>query len=74
VIATDYNALQATVTTDNSQIADQQNQISNLQTNLEQQLSQADAAIATLQAQDSYFQQLFTAEYGGNNTGTLSGA
>jgi flagellar hook-associated protein 2 len=74
VIATDYNSLQATITTDNSQIADQQNQISNLQTNLEQQLSQADAAIATLQAQDSYFQQLFTAEYGGNNTGTLSGA
>jgi flagellar hook-associated protein 2 len=70
VIATDYNSLQSTITTDNSQIADQQNQIGNLESNLQQQLSQADAAIATLQAQDTYFQQLFTAEYG--SAGTLS--
>ena len=74
VIATDYNSLQSTITTDNSHIADQQYQISTMEATLEQQLSQADAQIATLQAQDSYFQQLFTAEYGGNNTGTLSGA
>jgi flagellar hook-associated protein 2 len=74
IIATDYNSLQSTITTDNSRIADQQYQINTMQTNLEAQLSQADAQIATLHAQDSYFQQLFTAEYGGNSTGTLSGA
>jgi len=72
IVASDYNSLQATITTDNSQIADQQNLIATLQTNLQQQLSLADAQIATLQAQDTYFQQLFTAEYG-NGTNTASG-
>jgi flagellar hook-associated protein 2 len=64
--------LQTQITSDNNQIAQQQVQISDLQANLEQQLSAADAAIATLQAQTSYFQQLFTAEYG-NGTSTTSG-
>jgi flagellar hook-associated protein 2 len=74
VIATDYNSLQATIATDNSQIADKQTQIATLQTNLQQQLSQADAAIATLQAQNTYFQELFTAEYGSNSPNSTSGA
>jgi flagellar hook-associated protein 2 len=73
VIASDYNSIEATINTDNSQIADQQNQISNLQANLQAQLSQADAAIATLQAQDTYFQELFTAEYGSSGTLTSGG-
>ncbi len=42
--------------------------ITNLQNNLTQQLSAADTAIATLQAQTSYFQQLFTATYGNGTT------
>ncbi|HEX4278852.1 MAG TPA: flagellar filament capping protein FliD [Bryobacteraceae bacterium] len=74
LIATDYNALQETITSDNSRISDQQDLVNALQTNLEQKLSQADAAIATLQAQATYFQQLFTAEYGGSGTnGSSSG-
>jgi flagellar hook-associated protein 2 len=72
MIATEYNSLQGTITSDNSQIADQQYQISNLQTNLEAQLSQADAAIATLQSQDTYFQQLFTAEYGASSSSSTA--
>jgi flagellar hook-associated protein 2 len=74
MIASDYNSLQATITTDNAQIADQQNEVNTLQANLEQQLSLADAQIATLQAQDTYFQQLFTAEYGSSGTLSTSGA
>lgn len=76
MVASDYNSLQSTITTDNAQIAEQQNEVATLQANLQQQLSLADAQIATLQAQDTYFQQLFTAEYGGTSGsgGTLSGA
>ena len=72
LLATEYNNIGTQITSDNSQISQQQTQITDLQTNLEQQLSAADAAIATLQAQDSYFQQLFTAEYG-NGTSTTNG-
>jgi flagellar hook-associated protein 2 len=74
LVASDYNSLQATITGENAQIADKQNQIATFQANLEQQLSLADAQIATLQAQNTYFQQLFTAEYGGTGTtGSLGG-
>jgi flagellar hook-associated protein 2 len=65
------NNLQTQIGSDNAQIAQQQTIISDLQTNLTQQLSAADAAIATLQAQTSYFQQLFTATYG-NGTNSSS--
>jgi len=74
MVASDYNSMQSTIATDNTQIADKQNQVNTLQTNLEQQLSLADAQIATLQAQDTYFQQLFTAEYGSSGTLSTSGA
>ena len=74
MVASDYNSIQSTITTDNTQIADKQNQVNTLQTDLEQQLSLADAQIATLQAQDTYFQQLFTAEYGSSGTLSTSGA
>ncbi len=68
LIAGDYNSVQAQITSDNSQIANDQYNISQLQTNLTAQLSQADAAIATLQSQDTYFQELFQAQYGTNGT------
>jgi hypothetical protein len=67
-----YNSLQTQITSDNTQIAQQQTMITDLQTNLTQQLAAADAAISTLQAQNSYFQQLFTATYG-NGTSTSGG-
>jgi hypothetical protein len=37
-----------------------------MQSNLQAQLSKADAAIATLESQKTYFQELFTATYGTN--------
>jgi flagellar hook-associated protein 2 len=58
------SSIQSQITTDNAQIANDQARVTALQNNLEAQLSQADAAIATLQAQDTYYQQLFQAEYG----------
>jgi flagellar hook-associated protein 2 len=60
-IQTSINALAQQVTADNNTIADDQNNITNMQNNLTEQMSQADAAIATLQTQSSYFSQLFTA-------------
>ena len=49
LIAGDFNAVQAfKITNDNTQISNDQSNISQLQTNLTAQLSQADAAIATL--------------------------
>jgi flagellar hook-associated protein 2 len=68
LIAGDYNSIEAEITGDNSQIANDQYNINTLQTNLQAQLSLADAAIATLQSQDTYFQELFQAEYGTNGT------
>jgi flagellar hook-associated protein 2 len=57
-------SIQSEITTDNTQIANDQARVTDLQNSLQAQLSQADAAIATLQAQDTYYQQLFQAEYG----------
>jgi flagellar hook-associated protein 2 len=68
LIAGDFNSVQAQITSDNTQIANDQLNITQLQTNLTAQLSQADAAIATLQSQDTYFQELFQAQYGTNGT------
>jgi flagellar hook-associated protein 2 len=73
LIATDYNSFQTQITADNSKIADDQTNISQLTTNLQAQLSQADAAIATLQSQDTYFNQLFQAEYGNNSNNSNGG-
>jgi flagellar hook-associated protein 2 len=72
ILQTDSNTLQDQIKTENSQIVDEQTKVTDLQTNLQSQLSAADAAIATLQSQTSYFQQLFTATYG-NGTNTTAG-
>jgi flagellar hook-associated protein 2 len=72
ILQAQATTLQTQVTSDNNQIATDQSNITDLQTNLQQQLSAADAAIATLQAQTSYFQQLFTATYG-NGTSSPTG-
>jgi len=73
LVATDFNSVQAQITSDNGLISDDQSRISDLQTNLEAQLSQADAAIATLQSQDTYFAELFTAQYGNGSFSTTGG-
>ena len=45
----------------NTQIAQQQDHINHLQTSLQAQMSAADAAIAQLEQQQSYYTSLFTA-------------
>jgi flagellar hook-associated protein 2 len=72
--------IQSEITTDTNQINNQNNliaeaqtRVNDLQTSLQAQLSAADAAIATLQSQTSYFTALFDATYLNNNNGT-SGA
>ena len=64
LFSAESSSIQSQITSDNVQIANDQARVAALQANLQAQLSQADAAIATLQAQDTYYQQLFQAEYG----------
>jgi flagellar hook-associated protein 2 len=66
-IGSEYNTFGTEITADNTKIANDQAQISVMQSNLQAQLSAADAAIATLQSQTNYFEQLFTATYGSPN-------
>jgi len=73
VFAAESSSIQSQITSDNTQISNDQARVTTLQTTLQAQLSQADAAIATLQQQDTYYQELFQAEYGStggtNNNG-----
>jgi flagellar hook-associated protein 2 len=73
VIAGDFNSIQAEITSDNTQVSNDQLNITSLQTNLEAQLSKADAAIATLESQKTYFAELFTATYGNGSFSTTGG-
>ena len=66
LIASAYNAFQTQITSKNTLISNDQLRVDQLQKNLQTQLSKADAAIATLESQKTYFQQLFTATYGTN--------
>lgn len=68
------SAIQSQITSDNTQIANDQARVTALQSSLQAQLSQADAAIATLQAQDTYYQQLFQAQYGTGGTNNANHA
>jgi flagellar capping protein FliD len=72
MLQTEDNSIQNEITSENSYISEQQVTISALQKSLTAQLSAADAAIATLQSQNTYFQDLFTAEYG-NGTNSTGG-
>ncbi len=72
ILQTADDSIQTDITNENNYIAQEQVRISSLQTTLTQQLSAADAAIATLQSQNTYYQELFTAEYG-NGTSSTSG-
>jgi flagellar hook-associated protein 2 len=62
-IETEYNAYETQVDVDNQKISDDQARIGAMETSLEAELSQADAAIATLESQKAYYQDLFQAEY-----------
>ena len=68
IIPDEVNSLTSQITDTNTKITSQQANITQLENNLQAQLSQADAAIATLQGQKTYFQELFQAEYGNSST------
>jgi flagellar hook-associated protein 2 len=73
LIQGNITSVQSQITSENKLIAQQQNQITNLQTSLQKQLSAADAAIAVLQQQVTMMADLFTAQYGANsNSSTTS--
>lgn len=61
-VKTEEQSITQDLTSLNSKIADQENQINQFQQNLVDQLSQADATIATLQSQVTFFQGLFQIE------------
>ncbi|HUI55143.1 MAG TPA: flagellar filament capping protein FliD [Bryobacteraceae bacterium] len=68
-IASQISTLQNEITNTNSQISDEQNRINDLQTNLQAQLTAADAAIAVLQQQKTFFADMFAAQYLNNQYG-----
>jgi len=69
IIENNVSALQTQITNENSLISNQQDMITNMETNLETKLSAADAAIATLESEKTYFTDLFQAEYPASSTG-----
>jgi flagellar hook-associated protein 2 len=62
MIQADVNSIQGQITAQNSKISDETARLTDLQTTLQQQLANADAAIASLESQKTYFNNLFIAE------------
>lgn len=62
MLLTQYTNTSAQITNEQNLISKDQTQVNQIQTNLAQQLSQADAAIAILQEQSSYYANLFQTE------------
>jgi flagellar hook-associated protein 2 len=69
MLVTQYASVGTQVTNDQSQISNDQTQVNLIQTNLSQQLSAADAAIAVLQEQNQYYTNLFQTENANNIAG-----
>ena len=67
-LESEYAVLQGQINSQNQRITDAQARVTQMETNLEAVLAQADAAIANLQAQKTYYTQLFQAEYFNNGT------
>ena len=63
MIHVNFTSLQSHIDLDNAQISADQLRITNLQNSLIQQLSAADATIASLESQKNYFLQMFQAQY-----------
>jgi len=70
MLASETSTIESEITTDNDHISDDQNEVNLVQSNLQKQLSAADAAIAVLQQQKTYYTDLFQAEYGNNTNGS----
>jgi flagellar hook-associated protein 2 len=61
-LTSQFNNISSEITSDDNQISNDQAKVAIIQTNLSQQLSAADAAIAVLQEQNTYFTNLFQTE------------
>ena len=61
VLTAEINSIQANIARTNLQIAGKQDQVTQLQTNLTQQMAAADAMIYELQQQATEMQDMFTA-------------
>jgi flagellar hook-associated protein 2 len=66
-IQSEITVAQNGITNENAEIAQDQTRVSDMTTALQAQLSAADAAIATLQSQQTYFTDLFDAQYYSSN-------
>ena len=67
LLTTAINSTATEITNENQLISNQQNSITQLQTSLQAQMSAADAAIASLESQNSYFTSLFQSMLFPNN-------
>jgi flagellar hook-associated protein 2 len=70
-LADEYNNVGTQITNDQSEISSDQNRVNLIQANLAQQLSQADAAIAVLQQQNTYYTNLFQTENADHMAGLM---
>jgi flagellar hook-associated protein 2 len=68
-IVEQYNSIGSEITNDDTQISNDQTQVSTIQTNLQAQLSAADAAIAVLEQQQTFYSNLFATENANNTAG-----
>jgi flagellar hook-associated protein 2 len=69
IIQSSLATLQTDITNENSLIAEQQDQITQMENALQQRLSQADAALATLEAQNSFFTSVLSTTNANNFVG-----
>jgi flagellar capping protein FliD len=67
-IKTEESSIASQISTEQTTISNEQARVSQLQINLTQQISQADAAIASLESQVSYVTGLFAVYTGANST------
>jgi len=70
-LADEYNNIGNEITSDQTQVSTDQAQVNLIQTNLSEQLSQADAAIAVLQQQSTFYTNLFQTENANNMAGLI---
>jgi flagellar hook-associated protein 2 len=69
IIQSSLATLQTDITNENSLIAEQQDQITQMENALQQRLSEADAALATLEAQNSFFTSVLSTTNANNFVG-----
>ena len=71
LLASELTTIANEITTDNSKVSDDQTRVNTIQANLQAQLSAADAAIAVLQEQNTYYTNLFQTENANHMAGLM---